>query len=48
VARQLQGLGFDAAALAGGYKAWRAEYPVEPKGASAPLAGDSVPNSASV
>jgi len=32
VARQLLGLGFDAAALKGGYAAWRAAYPVEPKG----------------
>jgi hypothetical protein len=32
VARQLLALGFDAAALAGGYQAWRAAYPVEPKG----------------
>jgi len=32
VARQLLALGFDAAALMGGYKAWRAAYPVEPKG----------------
>jgi rhodanese-related sulfurtransferase len=31
VARQLQKLGFDAVALAGGYKAWLAQYPVEPK-----------------
>jgi hypothetical protein len=34
VARQLLALGFDAAALAGGYQAWRAAYPVEPKGRS--------------
>jgi hypothetical protein len=33
VARQLIGLGFEAAALEGGYAAWRARYPVEPKGA---------------
>jgi hypothetical protein len=32
VARQLQALGFDAAALKGGYTAWRAAYPVETKG----------------
>jgi hypothetical protein len=32
VARQLLSLGFDAAALAGGYNAWRAAYPVEAKG----------------
>jgi hypothetical protein len=32
VARQLLALGFDAAALTGGYQAWRAAYPVEPKG----------------
>jgi len=31
VARHLRGLGFDAAALAGGYEAWRRAYPVEPK-----------------
>jgi len=31
VARQLQALGFDAAALTGGYTAWQALYPVEPK-----------------
>jgi hypothetical protein len=31
VARQLLALGFDAAALEGGYNAWRAAYPVEPK-----------------
>jgi rhodanese-related sulfurtransferase len=30
-ARLLQSLGFDAAALKGGYNAWRAAYPVEPK-----------------
>jgi len=33
VARQLIGMGFEAAALEGGYAAWRARYPVEPKGA---------------
>ena len=32
MARQLLALGFDAAALTGGYHAWRAAYPVEPKG----------------
>jgi len=32
VARQLLALGFDAAALQGGYQAWRATYPVEAKG----------------
>jgi rhodanese-related sulfurtransferase len=32
VARQLLALGFDAAALKGGYQAWRAAYPVESKG----------------
>jgi hypothetical protein len=32
VARQLRELGFDAAALQGGYQAWRTIYPVEPKG----------------
>jgi rhodanese-related sulfurtransferase len=31
VARRLQALGFDAAALEGGYAAWKAAYPVEPK-----------------
>jgi rhodanese-related sulfurtransferase len=31
VARQLRQLGFDAVALAGGYNAWRATHPVEPK-----------------
>jgi rhodanese-related sulfurtransferase len=31
VARKLLALGFDAAALKGGYTAWRAAYPVEPK-----------------
>ena len=31
MARQLTALGFDAAALLGGYNAWRARYPVEPK-----------------
>jgi rhodanese-related sulfurtransferase len=31
VARQLRALGFEAAALKGGYAAWRAAYPVEPK-----------------
>lgn len=31
VARQLQELGFDAAALTGGYEAWRESYPIEPK-----------------
>jgi hypothetical protein len=31
VARQLQTLGFNAAALAGGYAAWQATHPVEPK-----------------
>jgi rhodanese-related sulfurtransferase len=30
VARQLRQLGFDAAALEGGYRAWQANYPVEP------------------
>jgi rhodanese-related sulfurtransferase len=34
VARQLRTLGFDAAALAGGYAAWSAKYPVEPKQAA--------------
>jgi hypothetical protein len=31
VARQLGELGFEAAALKGGYNAWRETYPVEPK-----------------
>jgi hypothetical protein len=31
VARQLRELGFDAAALKGGYNAWRAKYPIESK-----------------
>ena len=31
MARQLIALGFDAAALEGGYNAWRAAYPAEPK-----------------
>jgi hypothetical protein len=30
--RELLALGFDAAALEGGYNAWRKAYPVEPKG----------------
>lgn len=33
VARQLQSEGFQAAALKGGYPAWAAQYPVEPKSA---------------
>jgi NhaP-type Na+/H+ or K+/H+ antiporter len=32
VSRFLQGEGFEASALKGGYKAWEALYPVEPKG----------------
>ena len=32
VARHLKELGFQAAALKGGYKAWEAQYPVDPKG----------------
>ena len=32
MARQLLALGFDAAALEGGYQAWRDAYPVEAKG----------------
>lgn len=32
VSRRLQALGFDASALLGGYKAWEANYPVDPKG----------------
>jgi rhodanese-related sulfurtransferase len=38
VARQLIALGFDAAALQGGYAAWRATQPVEPK-AAIPIKG---------
>jgi hypothetical protein len=38
VARQLRMHGFDAAALLGGYNAWRAVYPVEPKGSGAVVA----------
>ena len=32
VSRRLKALGFEASALRGGYKAWEALYPVEPKG----------------
>ncbi|HEY7091793.1 MAG TPA: hypothetical protein VH393_01350 [Ktedonobacterales bacterium] len=39
MALQLRRLGFDAVALAGGYAAWRAAYPVEPKGAAPDPAG---------
>jgi rhodanese-related sulfurtransferase len=39
VARQLQASGIDAAVLAGGYNAWRAAHPVEPKSAGAARAG---------
>jgi rhodanese-related sulfurtransferase len=35
VARQLRALAFDAAALRGGFTAWRAAYPVEPTTAAA-------------
>jgi rhodanese-related sulfurtransferase len=38
VARQLRQLGFDAAALEGGYAAWRASFPVEPKAVAATAA----------
>ena len=31
MARQLRELGFDAAALKGGYNAWREKYPIEAK-----------------
>jgi rhodanese-related sulfurtransferase len=31
VAQYLQEAGYDARALLGGYDAWRAEYPIEPK-----------------
>jgi rhodanese-related sulfurtransferase len=30
VARRLRSMGFDAAALQGGFAAWRAAHPVEP------------------
>jgi len=48
VARQLLELGFDAAALTGGYQAWRVAYPVEPKGSPRQAreeahSGDGVP-----
>jgi rhodanese-related sulfurtransferase len=33
VARELREHGFNAAALEGGYNAWKAEFPVEPKAA---------------
>jgi len=39
VARQLQRSGIDAVALAGGFDAWRAAHPVEPKVTGAALAG---------
>jgi hypothetical protein len=39
VARHLQKSGFQAAALVGGYKAWEALYPIEPKGS----VGDETP-----
>jgi hypothetical protein len=42
VARQLRARGFDAVALKGGYDAWRAAYPVEPKDATSLLG--STPN----
>jgi rhodanese-related sulfurtransferase len=32
VSRHLQELGFEASALAGGYNAWKAKFPVDPKG----------------
>jgi rhodanese-related sulfurtransferase len=35
VARQLQKAGFEASALVGGYNAWRASHPVEPKSGEA-------------
>jgi hypothetical protein len=38
VARQLRMHGFDAAALLGGYDAWRAMYSVEPKGSGVVVA----------
>jgi rhodanese-related sulfurtransferase len=37
VARYLRQRGFDAAALAGGYMAWRATHPVEPRPTSVSL-----------
>lgn len=37
VSRHLQELGFQASALQGGYKAWEAKYPVEPKGVAVQL-----------
>jgi hypothetical protein len=51
VARQLRELGFDAAALKGGYNAWREKYPIEPKQRiavppTATYSGDASPNSA--
>jgi rhodanese-related sulfurtransferase len=39
VARQLRQAGIDAAALKGGYNAWRATHPVEPKASGAARAG---------
>jgi hypothetical protein len=41
VAQQLQSLGFDAAALLGGYEAWRATYPVEAKRAVSSALADT-------
>lgn len=35
VSRRLKAMGFEASALKGGYKAWEAQYPVEPKGRAA-------------
>ncbi|HET9224659.1 MAG TPA: hypothetical protein VFO07_19255 [Roseiflexaceae bacterium] len=51
MARQLRALGFDAAALKGGYNEWRDKYPVESKLPIATLhsagdTGDGSPNSA--
>ena len=35
MARKLHALGFEAAALEGGFNAWRAVYPVEPAAVAA-------------
>jgi hypothetical protein len=43
VARQLQKLGFEAAALLGGWDAWRAEFPVEPIAAARASAAGAAP-----
>jgi hypothetical protein len=41
VAQQLQSLGFDAAALLGGYEAWRTAYPVEARRAEPSALADT-------